>query len=97
MTFNKKINGIKSWESQPSVSADGNTIIFASDRKGGFGGADLYVIRKNEKGEWSNPENLGENINTKDNEKSPFLHTDSETMFFASNSLMGSLGPAWFC
>ena len=83
--FNKKINGIKSWESQPSVSADGNTIIFASDRKGGFGGADLYFIKKNVKGEWSEPKNLGKNINTKDNEKSPFLHTDSETMFFASN------------
>jgi len=85
MTFNKKINGLTSWESQPSVSADGNTIIFASIRKGGFGGADLYIIRKNEKGEWSNPENLGENINTKNNEKSPFLHTDNETLFFASN------------
>ena len=85
MTFKRKINGLKSWESQPSVSADGNTIIFASDRKGGFGGADLYLIKKNEKGEWSEPKNLGKNINTKDNEKSPFLHTDNETMFFASD------------
>ncbi len=85
IAFNKKINKKDSWESQPSVSADGSSIIFSSDRKGGFGGADLYIIRKNEKGEWSNPENLGENINTKDNEKSPFLHTDNETMFFASN------------
>ena len=85
MTFNKKINGVKSWESQPSVSTDGNTIIFASDRKGGFGGADLYIIRKNEKGDWSEPKNLGKNINTKDNEKSPFLHTDNQTLFFASN------------
>ena len=72
ITFKRKINGLKSWESQPSVSADGNTIIFASDRKGGFGGADLYLIKKNDKGEWSDPKNLGKNINTKDNEKSPF-------------------------
>ena len=85
MTFNKKINGVKSWESQPSVSTDGNTIMFASDRKGGFGGADLYIIRKNEKGDWSEPKNVGKNINTKDNEKSPFLHTDNQTLFFASN------------
>ncbi|MBC8266050.1 MAG: OmpA family protein [Flavobacteriales bacterium] len=85
ISFKKKINSVKSWESQPSISADGNTLIFASDRKGGFGGADLYLIQKNEKGEWSDPKNLGENINTKYNEKSPFLHTDNETMFFASN------------
>ena len=85
MTFNKSINGAKSWESQPSVSADGNTIIFSSDRKGGLGGADLYLIKKNEKGDWSEPKNLGKNINTKDNEKSPFLHIDNETLFFASN------------
>ena len=83
--FEEKINGSKSWESQPSVSADGNTIIFASDRKGSFWGSDLYFIQKNEKGHWSEPKNLGKNINTKDNEKSPFLHTDNQTLFFASN------------
>lgn len=85
MAFNKKINKKDSWESQPSVSADGNSIIFASDRKGGFGAADLYIIRKNVKGEWDDPENLGENINSRKNEKSPFLHTDNETLFFASD------------
>jgi len=83
--FEEKVNGSKSWESQPSVSADGNTIIFASDRKGGFWGSDLYFIQRNEKGHWSEPKNLGKNINTKDNEKSPFLHTDNQTLFFASN------------
>jgi outer membrane protein OmpA-like peptidoglycan-associated protein/tetratricopeptide (TPR) repeat protein len=85
MAFNKKINRKDSWESQPSVSADGNSLIFASDRKGGFGAADLYIISKNEKGQWGNPESLGENINTIKNEKSPFLHTDNETLFFASD------------
>ncbi len=85
IAFEEKINGSRSWESQPSVSADGNTIIFASDRKGGFLGSDLYIIQKNEKGDWSEPKNLGKNINTKDNEKSPFLHPDNQTLFFASN------------
>jgi len=85
MTFKKKINGLESWESQPTVSANGKEIIFASDRVGGFGGSDLYIIRKDKDGEWGSPENLGEKINTKDNEKSPFLHIDNETLFFSSD------------
>ena len=85
IAFEKDINGSRSWESQPSVSADGSTIIFASDRGGGFSGSDLYIIQKDEKGNWSGPKNLGKNINTKDNEKSPFLHPDNQTLFFASN------------
>jgi len=85
MSFRKQISMKDSWESQPSVSADGNSVIFASDRKGGFGGSDLYLIQKNEKEKWGIPKNLGENINTKSNEKSPFLHIDNETLFFASN------------
>ena len=84
-SFNKQINGVDSWESQPSVSADGNSIIFASDRKGGFGESDLYITSKKNNGDWTRPNNLGENINTKMNEKSPFLHTDNETIFFSSN------------
>ena len=84
-SFNKQINGVDSWESQPSVSADGNSIIFASDRKGGFGESDLYITSKKNNGDWTIPNNLGENINTKMNEKSPFLHTDNETIFFSSN------------
>ena len=85
MTFKKKINGLESWESQPTVSANGKEIIFASDRVGGFGGSDLYIIRKDKDGEWGSPENLGEKINTKDNEKSPFLQIDNETLFFSSD------------
>ena len=85
IAFEENINGSRSWESQPSVSADGSTLIFASDRKGGFSGSDLYIIQKDENGNWSGPKNLGKNINTQDNEKSPFLHPDNQTLFFASN------------
>jgi len=85
IAFEKNINGSRSWESQPSVSADGGTIIFASDRRGGFSGSDLYIIQKDKKGNWSGPKNLGKNINTQSNEKSPFLHPDNQTLFFASN------------
>ena len=85
-SFNKKICPLYSWESQPSVSSDGRTIIFASDREGGFGGVDLYSIRKNNFGEWSDPINLGSIVNSENNEKSPFLHTDGKTLYFASDN-----------
>ena len=85
-SFNKKICPTYSWESQPSLSSDGNMIIFASDRDGGYGGVDLYEIRKNNFGEWSNPINLGPKINSANNEKSPFLHADGKTLFFASDN-----------
>ncbi len=78
------------WDSQPTVSADGNTIIFASDRKGGFGGIDLYQSKKDPKtGIWGPAQNLGPNVNTAGDEKTPFLHTDSKTLYFSSKGHPG--------
>ena len=85
-SFNKKICPVYSWESQPSVSSDGDYIVFASDRDGGYGGIDLYEIHKDSYGRWSDPVNLGVRINSANNEKSPFLHTDGKTLFFASDN-----------
>ena len=78
------------WDSQPSISADGNMIYFASNRKGGFGGADLYyskydVIKK----EWGKPVNLGPTVNTEKWEITPFIHPDGQTLYFASNGHSG--------
>lgn len=84
IAFKEGINKKDSWESQPSVSADGKTIVFTSNRVGGYGGLDLYAITKSDNGNWGNPKNLGPLINTKNEEKSPFLHPDGETLFFAS-------------
>lgn len=72
------------WDSQPTVSADGNSIIFASDRPGGFGGTDLYLTRRDASGAWGPPQNLGPKINTKGDERTPFIHSDSETLYFSS-------------
>ena len=72
------------WESQPSLSADGNTIYFASDRSGSLGGKDLWVAYRNTDGTWSTPENLGETLNTKKDEKAPFIHPDGQTLYFLS-------------
>ncbi len=84
----RKIN-TKYWESQPSISADGNTLFFVSNRPGGFGKADIYVSHKDKKGNWSKPKNLGNKINTKKSEQSPFIHQDGKTLYFCSNGLMG--------
>ncbi|MEI6765107.1 MAG: OmpA family protein [Bacteroidota bacterium] len=88
------INDAKTWEAMPSISSDGKTLYFVSDRPGGLGGYDIWRSRKNEAGEWKTPENLGPSINTKGNEKSPFIHSDSQTLYFSSDSddLMGMGG-----
>ncbi len=78
------------WDSQPSISSDGNTLYFVSDRPGGYGGTDIYVsYRNSQTGQWSTPQNLGPVINTKGNERTPFIHSDSETLYFSSDGHFG--------
>jgi len=78
------------WDSQPTVSSDGMTIIFVSDRPGGYGKLDLYMTKKDPiTKQWSAPKNLGPKINTSGNEKTPFLHSDSETLYFSSDGIFG--------
>ncbi|MEO6883292.1 MAG: OmpA family protein [Bacteroidia bacterium] len=78
------------WDSQPSISADGNTLYFASDRPGGYGKIDIYkTVRDPKTGEWEKAVNLGPTINTAGNEKSPFIHSDSQTLYFSSDGLPG--------
>ena len=73
------------WDSQPTLSADGNSLYFASDRPGGYGGIDIYVTKKDPKtGVWGVPQNVGPKINTRGDEKTPFIHSDSETLYFSS-------------
>jgi outer membrane protein OmpA-like peptidoglycan-associated protein/tetratricopeptide (TPR) repeat protein len=76
------------WESQPSISADGRTLYFVSNRKGGYGGYDIWKSTLTEKG-WGEPENLGPTINTSYNEQSPFIHPDDSTLYFCSNGWPG--------
>lgn len=74
----------------PALSADGETIVFASNRTGTVGGMDLFVC-KNNGGTWSSPVNLGETINTKSNELYPFLDSENN-LYFSSDGLQGSGG-----
>jgi len=76
----------KAFETGATVSPDGMTMYFASDRKekGAFGASDIYLSRRNEKGEWGPAENLGSVINTKYDEDAPFMLTDGKTLYFSS-------------
>lgn len=71
-------------ETHASFSSDRKYIYFTSDRKGGFGGLDIYRSVKNNQGEWSVAENLGPLVNTPYNEESPFLTDDGKILFFSS-------------
>ncbi|MFM7021379.1 MAG: OmpA family protein [Flavobacteriales bacterium] len=74
----------KAQEPDACFSADGNTLYFVSDRKGGYGGFDIYMVKKLPNGEWSFPQNLGGKINTPYNDRAPFMHPDGVTLFFCS-------------
>ncbi len=84
------------WDSQPCLSPDKKDLYFASRRWGGFGGSDIYVSHLLPNGNWSIPENLGPEINTKGDESSPFIHSDNQTLFFTSNGLVGYGGDDLF-
>jgi hypothetical protein len=80
--LNKNIN-TRYWESHGFVSEDGEQLVFASDRPGGYGGLDLYISRKTN-GDWGQPVNLGPDINTPFNEDRPFLINNGKMLFFSS-------------
>jgi OmpA-OmpF porin, OOP family len=81
-----------SWDSHPSLSADGRTLYFSSGRNGGYGKEDIYVSHIDDKGVWQPAVNVGPTINTADKEISPFIHADGTTLYFASDGWMGMGG-----
>jgi outer membrane protein OmpA-like peptidoglycan-associated protein/Tol biopolymer transport system component len=87
-----------------NLTADGNVLIFSSDRKGGvgeylaygnlrngsdMGNMDIWVSEKQDDGYWGEPINLGESINTPFAERAPYLHPDGKTLYFSSNAHPG--------
>jgi hypothetical protein len=81
----------KDLETSASISADGNTLFFTSNRPGGMGGLDLYMSRKLPDGNWGTPQNL-RLINTPFDEDFPQLSNDGNTLYFSSNGLPGMGG-----
>jgi len=79
-------------ETSASFSPDGKTIYFVSNRIGGLGSQDIWYCTQNNSGEWDEAINLGESINTKEDEESIFLHPNGNSLFFSSkghNSIGG--------
>jgi len=74
----------KYWESSATFSRDGQTLYFTSNRKGGYGGLDIYRSQKRADGKWSPPVNLGSSINTRYNEECPHISEDGQTLYFSS-------------
>ena len=72
-----------------SLSADGRTMYFASDVPGGFGGQDIYVVKRINDSTWGEPKNVGAMINTEGNEMFPTWDSEHGYLFFASDGLPG--------
>lgn len=81
------ISDPRAWESTPTFSPDGKTLYFASNKRGGLGGIDLYKAFLTDSG-WTKPQNLGKKINTAGNEMFPYMRSDNK-FFFASDGHPG--------
>lgn len=83
-----------SWESQPSLSADGKTLYFIRrvSKKGEPTDSDIFVSRLLDNGQWGTPTPLPRNINTPMQEESVLIHPDGKTLYFASRGHVGMGG-----
>ena len=100
----KSLNTIDGWEAQPALSADGKELFFSAVNAqsitdaSGNATMDIWVSTLNSQGAWSAPELLPAPINTTTNDKSPFLHPDGNTLYFASDRQPGGGGyDLWMC
>lgn len=82
----------EAWEGSASLSSNGKTLYFSSNREGGFGGRDIYSAELKPDNTWGDIKNLGPVINTKFDDDAPFIHPDRKTMYYSSkghNSMGG--------
>lgn len=81
----------KYWEEVVSLSSDGKTVYFTSDRPGGNGKADIYKAEMTEDGKWGEPVNVRE-LNTPYEERSPFIHPNGVEMYFSTDGRPDCIG-----
>lgn len=84
LRMGSEINNYETIEPSASLSLDGKTFYFSSNREGGFGGFDLYRVKLLPNGNWSEAKNLGPSINTAFDEDAPFIHPDGKSLYFSS-------------
>jgi len=82
----------KYWESHASVSKNGETLYFTSNRKGNKGEMDIYIAHLDDEGKWGPAINIGETINSKLNEDTPFITEDEKILYFSSQGFRGMGG-----
>ncbi len=82
------INLPDTWESTPALSADGRTLYFSSNRKGGYGGLDLYSAQMDSRGRFGKVKNLGAEINTAGDDTFPYI-SENGKMYFSSDGHPG--------
>ena len=82
------LNGDSYSVKNPSVSADGKTLYFASDKTGGYGNFDIYSAPIDENGSVGDATNLGQKLNTEGQEMFPFISANN-TLYFSSNGHLG--------
>ena len=75
--------------SNPSLSRDGKTLYFSSNRPSSVGGTDIWKVAINADGTYGEPQNLGIKVNTEGNESFPFIADDNKTLYFASSGKQG--------
>jgi len=81
--YGKEINS-QFIETSACFSSDTSEIYFSSNRPGGYGGKDIYRVKKLPNGKWAMPFNLGTEVNTPYDEDDPYLHPDGKTLYFSS-------------
>ena len=86
----KSVNTFE-WESQPCVSYDGKELYFVRGNKK-TGNSDVYVSKRDDKGNWQSATRLNSNVNTEGNEMAPFIHYDGRTLYFSSDNHLGMGG-----
>lgn len=78
-----QVNGY-AWEGSCSLTSDGRTLYFSSERGGGYGGRDIYKATLQPDSSWGNVVNLGDSINTVLDDDAPFIHPDGITLYYSS-------------
>lgn len=92
MPIEGQVNSRTFNEKDVAISPDNKLLFFSSNRDGGYGGLDIYMVQQDANGFWGKPVNLGPEINTPEDEAGPFMDFDGRTLYFSSKAHKGMGG-----